>query len=149
MTSSCGADMCTVDLFCGTRKSFNGFESQQAVFVSQTSSVSRERKRRWSWTNCRDVAGSYLSWHGVFTEESFIVDGKDRGIIIYVQHCDERDAFSNLGGVLWKRERERRESSVHVTAFSKLSFKHFNSAVTLCWCTWPSYGILIFLMCFN
>lgn len=51
-------------------------------------------------TNCRDVSGSYLSWHGVFTEDSFIVDGKDRRIIIYVLHCDERDAFSNLGRVL-------------------------------------------------
>ncbi len=152
MTSSCEADMCTVDLFWGTRKDFNGFESQQAVFVSQTSSERRERKGG-SWTHCIDLAGSYLSWHSVFTEESFIVYGKDWGIIIYVQHRDERDAFSNLGRVLWKR-RERRESPAHVTAFSKLSLTHarthFNSASTLMhWRSRPNYGILLFLMCFN
>ena len=58
-------------------------------------------------TDCREGAGSYLSWQGVLTEQSFIVDGEDRGIIIYVRHRDERDAFSNLGRVLWRRERER------------------------------------------
>lgn len=68
-----------------------------------SASGKRENNRRGGWNNCRDIAGSYLARHGVFTEEGLIVYGKDRGIIIDVQHCDERDAFPNLGRVLWKR----------------------------------------------
>lgn len=75
----------------------NGFESRQRG----------EREERKG-----DVAGSYLTRHGVFTQESFVVYGKDRRVIIYVLHCDESDAFSNLVWVLWKRK-ERREPAVH------------------------------------
>lgn len=54
---------------------------------------------------------SYLSCPGVFTQKSFIVDGKDRGIIIYVQHRDESDAFPNLDRILWKIKGEKEDMS--------------------------------------
>lgn len=51
----------------------------------------------------------YLTRQRVFTQEGFIVNGKLWGIVIDVQHLDERDAFSDLGRVLWKRNRENLE----------------------------------------
>lgn len=43
---------------------------------------------------------SYLSWHGIFTQGSYVVFGKNWSIVIYVQHCDQSDAFSNLSRIL-------------------------------------------------
>lgn len=63
---------------------------------------SREN-REWGLTRrtCRAVSSaSYLSRYGILTEEGLIVYSEDGGIIIYVQHCDESDAFSNLDGIL-------------------------------------------------
>lgn len=57
---------------------------------------------------------SYLSWHGIFTQDSFIVFGKNWGIVIYVQHCDESDAFTNLSRILWKKKKQKRLFSSQV-----------------------------------
>lgn len=149
MTSSCEVDMCTVDLFWGTRKSFNGFESQQAVFVSQTSSERGEEKTEekldrpqscfWvlpvlAW--CFHRGGFHSLWQRP----------------VHYHLCPalwwERCLFQFGLGPLKEKEREKRVP-VRVRAFSKLSLKYFNSALTSPWCTWPIYGILIFLMCFN
>lgn len=65
------------------------------------------------WANFRDAAVSYLARHGVFTQESFVVYGKLWGIVIYVLHRDERDAFSDLGWILWKKIKHREFMSQH------------------------------------
>lgn len=140
-------------VFKGTKKAFNGFESQRAVSLSQTSSeVWSEKKGRGSWDQLQRCFWvlPVLAWR--FHKGQF--------------HSRwQRPAHYHLCPALWwerclfqfgsgplkeKRERERREfprSCQNVSA--KLTFKHFNSASTLRWCTWPNYGILIFLMCFN
>jgi len=52
--------------------------SRLSLCVKPQTSVEKEKRG--------EASGSYLSWHGIFTQESFIVYGKNRGVIIYVQH---------------------------------------------------------------
>lgn len=52
--------------------------------LSQTSSECTERK---SQTNSRDTKGTHLSWSGIFTEQSFVVDGEDRCVVINIRNC--------------------------------------------------------------
>lgn len=92
--------------------------------------VGREKNRRGGWNKCRDIAGSHLTRHGVFTEESIVVYGKDRGIIIDIQHCDERDAFSNLGWVLWKR-RGREESPLLISQHPACFLWNYDTKICL------------------
>lgn len=68
-------------------QSFNGFE----------------RVSRFSETfpkTAVGVSGPHLSRRGVFTQDGFVVYGEDRSVVVYVQHGDDGDAFSNLGRVL-------------------------------------------------
>lgn len=50
---------------------------------------------------------SYLARCGVFTQQGFVVGGKDGCVVVDVQHRHQRDALSDLDRILWKREEER------------------------------------------
>lgn len=44
--------------------------------------------------------GSYLARCGVFTQQGFVVGGKDRCVIVDVQHRHQSDAFPDLDWIL-------------------------------------------------
>ena len=144
-------DMCTADLFWGTRKGFNGFESQRAVFVSQTSGWRGERKGKRSW-NLRQ-RGCWvlpvLAWRS--HRGGFHSRWRRPG---HYHLCPtpwwERCLFQFESGPLEERERERERAPRFMSKRSEnFPLNTFAPALTWCWCIWPNYGILIFLVCFN
>ena len=44
---------------------------------------------------------SYLSRHGILTQQGLVVDGEDGRVVVDVQHGDQGNAFTYLGGILW------------------------------------------------
>lgn len=143
MTLSCGLDMCTVDLFLRRKRVL------MALRVSGLSNF----KQGWGAKKKVREAGP--------TAETRVLP-----VLAWCFHRGEfrslwqRPGHYHLCPAPWWQQclfqfrldplkKERRESLCVSVVFSKLSFKHFNSALTLHWCTWPNYGILIFPMFFN
>lgn len=50
---------------------------------------------------------SYLAGCGVFTQQRFVVGGKDGRVVVDVQHRHQRDALPDLDRILWKRKEKR------------------------------------------
>lgn len=147
MTWSCGVGMCTVDLFWGTRKSFNGFETQQAVFVSQTSSKCGEGKGKRSLDQLQRHFWvlPVLAWH--FHKGEFHSLWQRLGHYHLCPALWWERCLSRFGSGLLKEKKT--EESLFMSQHSANSFKHFHFALILQRSTWPNYRILIFLMCFN
>ena len=62
----------------------------------------------------------------------------------------ERCLFQFESGPLEERERERERAPRFMSKRSEnFPLNTFAPALTWCWCIWPNYGILIFLVCFN
>lgn len=51
--------------------------------------------------------GSYLTRCGVFTQQGFVIGGKDGRVIVDVQDRHQRDAFPDLDRILWERKDNR------------------------------------------